>query len=100
MKRLSMEELVTSGILQETNRRWFHPLGLALAVEVHDATPDRQVSKLVILDGRDDPGGFIFADVDGVDLDKYNRFQSVKEDRYRTREQTLGFIIQPLPGSK
>lgn len=45
MPELSVEELRDAGYLSEANRRFFHPLGLALAV-----SEDR----IVVLDGRDD----------------------------------------------
>jgi len=49
--------LQSEGYLQEANRLFFHPLGLALAVRLPDGNDEGTVS---VLDGRDDPEGIIF----------------------------------------
>lgn len=58
MKTLDISELRDSGLLQETNRQWFYPLWLALAITIEGDS-----SKLELLDARDDPEGFILAEV-------------------------------------
>ena len=50
------KELQEAGYLQEVNRQFFHPLGLALAVD-HDGK-----APLMVLDNRDDPEGMFFSE--------------------------------------
>lgn len=86
---VSLEELQRSGILQETNHRWFHPLGLALAVVEEEGKP-----RLEIIDVREDPEGMVF--VDGVmDREKSEQFLAFMHSRYEQRQAALGFVIQP-----
>lgn len=53
------------GLLQEVNRRFFHPIGLALAVNAakDDAEPITETLAYII-DCRDDPEGFMFCKLD------------------------------------
>lgn len=55
MKFLSAEEIRELGILQEANRTLFHPLGLALQV-------DLDTGSMLAQDYRDDPEGIRYAD--------------------------------------
>jgi hypothetical protein len=57
-KILKARDIVDLGVLQEANRRYFHPLGLALMLTCGG---DREW--LTILDSRDDPEGFVFSDL-------------------------------------
>lgn len=89
---LTSAELRESGLLQEANRRFFHPLGLALAVEIggdHDG-------RLRVLDDRDDPEGFYF---DGDALDGFvARAGAVAAEwrrRAAPRRAALGYVVQP-----
>jgi hypothetical protein len=54
-----VKEFRERGYLQEVNRLFFHPLGMALAVEQGDDGEWRFVG---VLDARDDPEGFMFED--------------------------------------
>ena len=92
MKVLALEELRESGLLQEANRQFFHPLGLALSVCIDEDLNEA----LEILDGRDDREGFIFAE--GVMArESCDRFRIFMVNRHQIREQALGFVIQPEP---
>lgn len=59
MKTVDPREFRDSGLLQEVNRQWFHPRGLALYVTVDSGAGT--VGFGGILDARDDPEGFLFA---------------------------------------
>lgn len=55
---MNLSEFRDLGLLQEVNRLFFHPLGLALSVTVAE---DGSVCGLAgILDGRDDPEGIYY----------------------------------------
>lgn len=75
------------GLLQELNREFLHPLGLALAVDVQDGT-------LAIYDARPDPEGIIFED-DVMTFEKHQRFNAFRNERHEKRQYLLGFIQQP-----
>jgi hypothetical protein len=90
MKLLTFEELRSSGILQETNRLWFHPVGLALSVVMPSG-------RLEIIDYREDPEGMIFED-GLIDASKGAEFAAFAESHLAARVKALGFVAQPLPG--
>lgn len=54
---LAIEEFVSSGLLQEVNRQFFHPLGLALAVKRENGGLTGLAG---VIDGRDDEEGFVY----------------------------------------
>lgn len=97
LKHLSLDELITSGICQEANRQFFHPLGLALTV-IEFADGSRQLS---IQDLRDDPEGFAFAD-DWMQTDEAAAKAKYVRDLHTTkavaRQAALGYIVQPVKG--
>jgi hypothetical protein len=57
IKYMSVEEFREKGYLQEVNRCFLHPLGLALAVRQHEDGPETLEG---IWDCRDDPEGLFF----------------------------------------
>lgn len=60
MKTLSLSDLKNGGYLQEVNRRFFHPLGLALAIRTEEGQSlDEGV--LQVNDARDDEEGYYFS---------------------------------------
>ena len=63
VKRIDIKEFRKLGYLQEANRRFFHPLGLALEVIVDTDTGDVKLGG--IWDSRDDPEGIVFDKFDG-----------------------------------
>lgn len=90
MKTLDWKALRDDGYLQEVNRGFFHPLGLALAITVDD----HGVGTLSILDARDDPEGFNF--VHGIDLaQKAEAIKLIAEARREARVGALGYWQQP-----
>lgn len=56
---MSIEEFRSVGFLQEANRLFFHPRGLALEVVIDD---DGCAHLSGIWDSREDPEGIVFAD--------------------------------------
>lgn len=98
IKRIDIKEFREKGYLQEINRRFLHPLGLALEVIVEDS-----VEKLGgIWDYRDDKEG-IYYDISNADLKRKSRFNEKKlfienefENRCKNRKEILGFDIEPI----
>jgi endonuclease YncB( thermonuclease family) len=91
VKILDLKPLREDGYLQEVNRMFFHPLGLALAVRIDD---DKKATML-ILDARDDPEGYIFSEDEGDLSEKAARIKQLADARREAREKSLGFWIQP-----
>jgi len=89
-----MREFVESGLLQEVNRQFFHPLGLALAVESEEGVPARLA---YIHDGRDDPEGFVFEQLTPADTARARALADERVRRCTVRRERLGFGVQPLP---
>jgi hypothetical protein len=101
VKRMSVKEFREAGYLQELNRRFLHPLGLALEVFVED---DGEMRFGGVWDYRDDPEGMIF----GPDILESDEFRTHLEnvvdqmiDRRPERMVALGYWIQPpIPKKK
>ena len=92
-KRLSVKKFRELGYLQEINRQFLHPMGLALAVEVDEDGSERFVDG--VWDYRDDPEGIIFAE-DIISEEKALRVIREARDRLNSRYEALGYWIQPL----
>ena len=91
---MSLEEFRRAGFLQEVNRRFFHPLGLALAMERVDGEP---TGRFKIWDGRDDIEGFTFAHWDEGDGERGRKIGAELQRRIKVRRERLGFGLEPLP---
>ena len=57
-KYLDIKEFVDGGYLQEVNRQFFHPIGLALEVGIKEKEQEYYISG--VWDYRDDPKGVYF----------------------------------------
>jgi hypothetical protein len=91
---MNIEEFFNDGYLQEVNRRFFHPLGLALEVNTHE---DGTKTLGGIWDYREDPEGIRFSD--GITkLEKFKsraeRFDELFQKRLLERYNLLGYGIQ------
>lgn len=86
MKYLSSELIRGMGILQEANREFFHPLGLALEVNLEDGT-------LKIQDYTEDQEGVIFAP-GTMEWTKFWNFNYFRGAWALRRLERLGFIVQ------
>lgn len=100
IKRIDIKEFRESGYLQELNRKFLHPLGLALEVVVGENGNERLGG---IWDYRDDEEG-IHYDIKNSDPERISRFKehenfanSEAEKRLNRRIDLLGFDIEPIP---
>lgn len=94
VKKMSIREFREKGYLQEVNRRFFHPLGLALEVVIDESTGEERLGG--IWDCRDDPEGIIFDTGSMPDFAEKAMFVEREfERRRKIRQQTFGFFIQP-----
>jgi hypothetical protein len=93
-KKLDIKEFRELGLLQEVNRLFFHPRGLALAINVEDNGDE---SLGYIIDSRDDPEGFLFGDTTGESMEqKALNVSNLLESKSAYRMKKYGFVIQPL----
>lgn len=89
---ISIKEFREKGFLQELNRQFLHPLGLALQVNI-DADGNETLGG--IWDYRDDPEGILFGDP--IDVEKALFVKGFAEGKAEQRVKIFGFVIQPLP---
>jgi len=90
IKRINIKEFREKGFLQEANRLFFHPLGLALEVEINDDGTEKLGG---IWDYRDDPEGITFG-AGMIDQQKVNYILSLRESKREARFKLLGGFIQ------
>jgi len=93
IKRMDIAEFRQLGFLQEANRLFFHPLGLALEVVVDDDGTERLGG---VWDYRGDPEGMVY----GQDVLDGAKAQNVANEQARhlnAREAMFdGYYIQPI----
>lgn len=94
IKRIDAKEFQEVGFLQEANRQFFHPHGLALEVMVND---DGTVTLGGVWDYRDDPEGICFGDK--PDREKAYRVAAERERHVQARIALMGDVVQPLDWS-
>jgi hypothetical protein len=97
IKKMNLTEFRKFGLLQEVNRLFFHPLGLALEFSQDDKGND---SISGIWDYREDPEGVLFADSLLTLPDFHKKMKDVAEftlAQHTKRLKTIGFIIQKPP---
>lgn len=99
IKRIDIKEFREKGYLQELNRRFLHPLGLALEIVVDENGTEKLGG---IWDSRDEKDG-IYYDISNSDLERKEKFNKNKdfidnefEKRSEGRINSLGFFIEPL----
>lgn len=95
---MNIKEFRDFGVLQELNRCFLHPLGLALSISVDDTGEWKLYG---IWDYRIDPEGIVFAEVDIKSEDFQRRAKSIallRESKFETRARLFGGLtnIQPL----
>jgi hypothetical protein len=99
IKRIDIKEFREKGYLQEVNRKFLHPLGLALEIIVDD----NGIEKLGgIWDSREDEEG-IYYNLSESDEERIERFKTNEDfvnnelnSRKEKREKLLGFNIEPI----
>lgn len=95
-KYMNIREFRDLGLLQEINRKFFHPMGLALAITIDEYD---NYTLTGIIDNREDPEGFIFDSKLLEDKDSIDKMETVEQMYYsklKTRVEKLGFFIQPV----
>lgn len=100
IKRINIKEFREKGYLQEVNRKFLHPLGLALEIVIDN---DNGTEKLGgIWDYREKKEGIYF-DISNSDLERKTRFNKNKRfvenemnERCKSRKEILGFDIEPV----
>lgn len=97
IKKMSVREFRERGYLQELNRRFLHPLGLALEVGVDNDGVERFGN---VWDYRDDPEGLIFAP-GMIDPLKALRIQTEAVRKKEARKKLLkGAFVQSVDDRK
>jgi len=99
IKKISAKEFREKGYLQEVNRRFFHPLGLALEMTVNI---DGTETLSGLWDYREDEEG-IYYDLKNSNKKrkdtfklKYEFIENELKKRKKSREEKLGFFIEPI----
>jgi len=91
--RIDIKEFRELGFLQEANRLFFHPLGLALEV-IQDADGNERLGG--VWDYRDDEEGIMFTD-GMIDEQKVRQVEREKIKHLQARTQLFaGRFIQPV----
>jgi len=90
-RKMSPKEFRELGYLQELNRRFLHPLGLALECVLNE---DGSESFGEVWDCREDPEGIVFEE-DLIDAEKAIRIRYEGLSRVAPRMIALGFFVQP-----
>lgn len=99
IKKLDIKEFREMGLLQEVNRLFFHPLGLALSVLEDD---DGEFKLDAIWDYRDDLEGMIFDYANRDDasikeaLAKASSVHTFMAKKHEARHAQLGFVVEPI----
>lgn len=98
---LTARELQEEGYLMEVNRRFFHPLGLALAVDPDVDNDDQgRMGDVRVWDLRDDPEGMLFADLSDDDAIRKSSAVALRFAHYReARQRALGDDAMPSSDS-
>lgn len=102
IKRIDIKEFREKGYLQELNRRFLHPLGLALEVIIDNDGTEKLGG---VWDCRDYPEG-IYYDLDHSDPTRREGVKNNKDfidrelsERLDIRRTKLGFGIEPVDDS-
>ncbi len=92
-KKMSIKKFRELGFIQELNRNFLHPVGLALDVEINEETGEEVIKEIV--DNRDEDGGMIFKDEE-IDMGKFRSVRDLFSAKVNKRQALLGFIVQPV----
>jgi hypothetical protein len=93
---INIKEMVDFGILQEANRLFFHPLGLAMVVRFNDNESGGEIIGLI--DKRNEPEGIVFKfDLDEI---KVENVKNLLIKKIENREKLFGWKIQPVKNKK
>lgn len=95
--RLDIADFRSLGYLQELNRRFLHPLGLALEVIVED---DGTETLGGVWDYRNDPEGIRYDNADGHLAVRARWIDNAWQLREADRISRLGYMVQPAETSE
>ena len=104
IKRIDIKEFRKLGFLQELNRQFLHPMGLALEVVVDEETGEEKLGG--IWDYRNDPEGIIYdianSDEERIKAfnDKANYVENHINKMIRTRIEKIGYGVEQIPQLK
>ena len=76
IKYMSWKDFQENGYLQEANRQFFHPLGLALEIEISEDESDP--ATLQVWDYREDPEGMSYFITDKTKKEYKRKAENIK----------------------
>ena len=98
VKRIDIKEFREKGYLQELNRKFLHPLGLALEVIIDEETGEETLGG--IWDFREDLEGIWFGPLTEDRFEEFEKKASIVkqafDNRFFKRYNRLGFMVQPI----
>lgn len=99
IKKMSPKEFYELGFLQEANRQFFHPLGIALEMVIDNDTGECEFGS--IWDYRDDEEGIIFGNAENENhskerIKKIENISKLKNEKDLARQKIFGWSIQPI----
>lgn len=95
-KRITVKEFREVGLLQELNRQFLHPLGMALEVLVEEDGTERFGG---VWDYRDDPEGMAYrfpADCAERFREAAERVEALRLQHEKARIERYGAVVQPV----
>lgn len=101
IERIDIKEFRSFGFLQEVNRQFFHPLGLALEVIINDGDGSEKLGG--VWDYRDAPEGIVYVDDLISTLESKVKVDNVKKllaEKVKVRKKKFGFVVQPIISDK
>jgi len=90
IKRIDISEFRKKGFLQELNRTFLHPLGMALEVIVHEDESETLGGRW---DYRNDTEGMSYAD-GVISQEKVNNVLELWNTKTTARRKNLGYVVQ------
>jgi hypothetical protein len=93
-KLVPAADLCDDGHLQEVNRLFFHPRGMALMTWEQDEGSPGSSGVVGVLDYRHDPEGVYFLE---VSREKHRKDAALLKSKASTRVGNLGYVRQPVP---
>ena len=93
IKRIDIAEFRRLGFLQELNRQFLHPLGLALEVHIDKRTGHERLGG--VWDYRDDPEGITY-EGELPDPRKAEHVAAERAKHAAARRALFGAVVQPL----
>jgi hypothetical protein len=99
IKKIDIKEFREKGYLQELNRQFLHPLGLALAVSVNENGEEMLDG---IWDYREDDEGIIY-DLKNSNDERIKKFiinkYNIENESLKfalSRQKLLGYVVEPI----